>query len=72
MIYIKIKSHTHRGEIEITLDAKIIIFNDNLDMLENVKWWALISETYGITDSVSWLTIYAEDSVEVKIQWSFW
>ena len=38
-IYIKVKLHTHRGEIEITLDAKIIIFNDNLDMLmENVKW----------------------------------
>ena len=55
IINIKIKLHTHRGEIEITLDAKIIIFNDNLDMLlENVKLWALISETYGdITDSVS-------------------
>ena len=38
-IYIKVKLHTHRGEIEITFDAKIIIFNDNLDMLmENVKW----------------------------------
>jgi len=32
-IYIKVKSHTHRDEIEITLDAKIIIFNNNLDIL---------------------------------------
>ena len=38
-IYIKVKSHTHRGEIEITLDAKIIIFNNSFNILvENVKW----------------------------------
>ena len=63
-IYIKVKSYTHRGEIEIILDVKII-FDDNLDMLlENVNWWALISETYGdIIDSV--------DSLHtLMIQWN--
>ena len=54
--------------MEIIIDAKIIISNNKLDIpLENVKWGALIKDTYDdITDSVGLLTLNALISMECE------